>query len=114
MVSIPVLVGSTPTLATATGSTCLTNTGCVNYVLVVPASNPSVGTFRATETAYAAPASGNVAYSIDAQAFLPDGSNSPDCSPSELMTSVELGGSPLVVTAGATVTAKTLAFTGCQ
>jgi hypothetical protein len=90
------------------------NTDCVNYVLLVPASNLSVGTFSATETTYAAPALGNVAYSIDAQAFLPDGSNSSDCSPAELTTSVELEGSPLVVAAGATVTAKTLAFTGCQ
>ncbi len=114
MVSVPLFPGSTPTVATAAASTCPTNTDCVNYSLLVPASNPSVGTFSSSGTNYSVPVSGNVQYGIDADSFTPDGSNTPDCSPSDVTTSLDVGGGPLTVALGVTVTAKTLIFTGCQ
>jgi hypothetical protein len=114
IVTIPLFDGSTPNVATATGGTCPNGTDCVSYTLFVPASNPQVGTFRATPpTSYTAPASGDVHYWVNARAFIP-GSDpvTKDCSPSSLPTKFD-STTQITVSAGATVT-HDVSFTGCQ
>jgi len=55
-----------------------------------------------------------VNYTLDAAAFVPGSAGQPDCSPSELRTSQTSSSTPLTVTPGMSVTAATLAFTGCN
>jgi hypothetical protein len=108
-VTIPVLTGSTTTVATerTAGAGCPGGTACATYMLTVPASHPLVGTFTATGTAYAGPAGGNVFYSVNAQAFIPGTAGTPDCSRSSQVTPA------VAVSAGAMIQAAPLAFTGC-
>ena len=86
---------------------------CGNYSLVVPASNPAVGTFSAGKTTITPPATGDVLYTVEA-----DASNSTSdaamCSPSSQTTSKDATAMPLKVTAGATTTAAELDFKGCM
>lgn len=107
-VAIPLFEGSTPNIATEGGPGCPPKTGCATYTLIVPASNPMVGTFSPSGTVYASPAGGNVVYSVNAQAFLPDTTGTPNCVPSSLRTG------PVTVNAGTITPAATLAFTGCD
>jgi hypothetical protein len=58
--------------------------------------------------------SGSPAYTVDAIAFVPGGDGTLDCSPSEMKTSSNASNTALTVTAGASSTAATLAFSGCQ
>jgi hypothetical protein len=87
---------------------CTSNTvACNGYSLLVPAGNPNVGAFNPNGTTYTqAPAP--VSYLVDGQAA--------SCSPSEEQTNQQANppGGPLNVSAGGTVTASTLAFSGCQ
>jgi len=100
---------ATATLTTAAGPSCPANTDCASYTLAVPASNPSVGAFNTSgNQTPAPPAGGAVDYTVDAVAFVPGSGSTLDCSPSDLQTS------PLAVTAGSSVTAPTLPFSGCQ
>ncbi|HVJ07260.1 MAG TPA: DUF4382 domain-containing protein [Acidisarcina sp.] len=112
--TVPLLPGSSSIITTGASSTCPTGTNCANYSLVVPASNPVVGTYSSTGTAYAAPATGTVNYSVDALAFLADGSDTPNCSPSEIVTKQDIANVTLAVLPGAPIVAKTTSFTGCQ
>lgn len=116
-VTIP-LAGQSASMAnltTAAGMTCPAKTDCVSYTLSVPALNPSVGAFvSASSQKPAAPATGPVAYTIDALAVMTDGTSTPDCSPSELKTSSTTTNNALTVSAGMSSTAATLAFSGCQ
>jgi hypothetical protein len=106
---------ATATLTTAPGPGCPVNTDCADYTLAVPAANPSVGTFTATgNQTPAPPPGGTVGYSLDANAFVPGSAGTADCSPSNLQTSQTSANAPLTVTVGGSVTAATLAFTGCQ
>ena len=117
LVTIPLAAQSAATvsLATAAAASCPAKTDCVSYTLSVAAANPSVGTFSTSGTQQpAAPASGPVGYTVDAIAFVPGGGNALDCSPSEMQTSSTSSSANLTVAAGASVTAATLAFTGCQ
>lgn len=117
LVTIPLASQSmaTATVSTAAGAGCPMNTDCANYTLAVPAANPSVGAFMASSNQTpAAPAPGNVAYTIDALAFVPGSAGQPDCSPSEMQTNQTSSNAPLVAVAGMPVTASTLTFTGCQ
>jgi Domain of unknown function (DUF4382) len=102
-------------LPTASAASCPSNTDCVNYTLKVPAANPSVGSFSAggTQTP-AAPAGGPANYTVDAQAFVSGGGNTPNCTSPDVQTSQTSASAPLTVTGGASVTAQTLAFTGCH
>ncbi len=101
-------------LPTLPGS-CPANADCANYTLVVPAASPSVGTFVAAPSQTpAAPIPGNVNYTIDAAAFVPGSAGQTDCNPSELQTAQTNTNAPLIVTSGTSVTAHTVAFTGCQ
>ena len=102
------------TVTTAAGATCPANTDCAAYTLSVPASNPSVGSFSATSAQNPAPPSGGVVnYTVDALAFV-TGTGTADCSPSDLQTSSTTANAALTVTPGTSVTASTLAFSGCQ
>ena len=109
-VTIPPLAGSSATFATEALPTCDAGTKCNDYVLFVPGSNPMVGTFGG---AYSPPAVGDILYSVGAQAFVPGGEGTENCSPSALTTNLNDAASPLAVTVGTPVTAETLAFTGC-
>lgn len=93
LVTVPLFPGSMANLATETASCLTATTGrkCANYTLVVPASNPSVGTFSSngTATIYSAPAGPPVLYSVNARAFI-IGSTEPNCVPSSLLTNVTI------------------------
>ena len=117
LVTIPLAAQSaaTASLATAAASTCPAKTDCVSYTLSVAPANPSVGAFSTTGIQQpAAPASGPVGYTVDAIAFVPGGGNALDCNPPEMQTSSTSSNANLTVVAGTSVTAATLAFTGCQ
>lgn len=105
--TIPLFGASTGTLTTEANG-CLTGTKCASYTLIVPASNPKVGTFDAAGTTYTDPAASPVPYEVNARAFKPDSTMEPNCSPSSLLTD------PVDVTAGATVAASALTFTECE
>lgn len=117
LVTIPLAAQSaaTASLTTATAANCPAKTDCASYTLSVAAANPSVGTFSTSGSQTpAAPASGPVGYSVDAVAFVPGGGGALDCSPSEMQTSSTTTNMSLTVTAATSVSAATLAFTGCQ
>jgi len=98
---------ATATVTTAASGLCPANTDCASQPLAVPASNPSVGAFVVGNQTPNAPAGPPVTYTVDANAFVPGKAGLPDCSPSNMQTS-------LTVTPGGTVTTATLAFTSCQ
>ncbi|HEV2425760.1 MAG TPA: DUF4382 domain-containing protein [Terriglobia bacterium] len=112
--TVPAFPASSPEVETEASSSCPAGTACATYALYVPASNPSVGTYSSSGTTYSVPQPGNVSYTVDAQAFVADGSNTPDCSPSDVDATSDAGGGPLLATAGATVAVKTLSFSSCQ
>jgi Domain of unknown function (DUF4382) len=106
---------ATATLTTAAGASCPPSTDCVSYTLSVPAANPSVGGFNSGgNQTPASPASGEVDYTVGANAFAPGSAGQADCSPSNMQTSVTDTNATLSVTAGTPATAATLGFTGCQ
>ena len=117
MVTIPLAGQSAATanLTTAAGATCPANTDCASYTLSVPALNPSVGVCTAAASQKpAAPVAGAVNYTIDAFAFTTDATSTPDCMPSEMQTNSSSTNTPLMVTAGQSITAATLAFSACH
>ncbi len=112
LIPIPQFGASTRTTVTTAAVTpptpaCPSTVACANYVLKVPAANPSVGVFNAMGTTYTQ-SNAAVQYIVDAQAAM--------CAPSEMQTDQQANppGGALTVTAGNTFTAATLAFTGCQ
>jgi hypothetical protein len=97
------------------GAVCTDTTGtnCFNYTLMVPASDPQVGTFSADGTEYApANDSEEVEYQVLAEAFVPD-TEEANCDPSSLIADEDDAANTLAVTAGTPVTAERLDFTGC-
>ncbi len=116
LVTIPLVQQSSTTVNTATAAdaSCPAGTDCVSYTLSVPAANPFVGAFSAGGTTYTQDTVNPVKYTVDALAFVPLSGGTPNCTPSELFINTLSGGGDLVVTAGATATAATAAFTGCQ
>jgi hypothetical protein len=118
-VTIPLLAGSTPNVAVESATPCSaagTPRGafCAQYSLVVPASNPNVGTFSAGKITFAPIAASDVLYSLEADATQPMAGGASICSPSSLTTTMDSNGMPLNVTAGATTTAQELDFAGCS
>ena len=118
-VTIPLLSGSSPNAAIESATPCPaagTPKGafCAQYTLVVPASNPDVGTFSAGKITFAPPASGDVLFSVEAEATKPMSGGTAICTSSSLTTNLDTNGMPLKVTAGATTTAKELDFAGCS
>jgi hypothetical protein len=120
IVTVPVFANSTAnveTSGTPSSGTCPTGTDCTSYTLLVPASNPAVGTFSASPpTSYSAPATGSVLYWVNAQAFVPmsatSNPGSPDCGPPSLPATLD-STTQLTVTPGATTT-QDFTFAGCQ
>lgn len=88
---------------------------CGNYTLVVPASNPNVGSFSTGKVTYTAPASGDVLYTVEADARNPT-TNAAMCSPSFQTATKDTStpAAPLKVTPGATTTAAEIDFSGCS
>jgi len=106
---------ATATLTTAAGASCPPGTDCVSYTLSVPAAKPSIGTFNSGgNQTPVAPASGEVDYTVGANAFVPGSAGQADCSSSSLQTTLTDTNATLSVTSGTPVTAATLSFTGCQ
>ncbi len=108
LVTIPPLPGSTLNLPS--------ENGIANYTLVLPAGNPSVGTFSASVPTFYSPSTpGPGIYFVNAQAFVPmsfsSNPGSPDCNPSSLPTA--FNAAQLAVVPGSAVT-QNFAFTGCQ
>lgn len=91
-----------------------TGATCAQYTLVVPASNPSVGTFLGGGFTYSTPAGGDVLFTVDAQAAVPLSGGSPDCTPSETMTSTDINNQPLKVTAATITNVARTDFVGCS
>jgi hypothetical protein len=117
LVTIPLAAQSaaTASLTTAAAANCPAKTDCASYTLSVPALNPSVGSFSTSGSQKpAAPATGNVNFTVDAHAFVPGGGGALDCSPSDLQTSSTSTNTNLTVTPGSNVSAAMLAFSGCQ
>jgi hypothetical protein len=111
--SIPNLaIPTTPPTACPSGSP--TGANCAQYTLVVPASNPNVGVFSAGVVTFTAPASGPVAYTVQARAFAPMGGGTPICSPSTQSVSKDASGAALQVAPGKTTTAQRIDFTACM
>jgi hypothetical protein len=93
--------------------------GCLvpPYSLALPAALPYLGTFSVgtIPTVYTQIPGSSVSYTVDAMTFHPGSASTPTCSPSELTTSVQPDETtPLTLASGSTITAQTLAFTGCQ
>jgi Domain of unknown function (DUF4382)/Carboxypeptidase regulatory-like domain len=106
IVTIPPFAGSSPTgfatVATAptfnngtSANTCPAGTKCENYMLVLPASNPSIGTFTAGQpTSYSTPAANPALYWVMATSVLPTDTTTSDCTPSSFPASLTAGASP--------------------
>lgn len=90
------------------------NTNCAQYTLVVPASNPNVGVFTSSGVTFTAPASGNVLYSVDAQAAVPMSGGAPDCTPPEIVMTNDANNQPLKVTAAITTNVGEIDFKACS
>jgi hypothetical protein len=101
---------------TAAASSCPTNTDCVTYTLKVPVANPSVGAFNTSGTQSPAPPSGSaVVYTVDGRAFVVGGGNTQDCLPNtDVQVSQTSTSTALTPLAGVSITAQTVAFSGCQ
>jgi hypothetical protein len=107
MVTVPLPQQSAATLSLTTAP--CSGTDCINYTLFVPAGNPSVGAFVAPGPQNPnAPAGAPFNFTVDAQAYVPGGGQTQDCSPQEIPTST------ISVTAGAPANAAVIGFTGCQ
>lgn len=117
-VSIPAEGQSTNNIAVSSNTNCPISAplhaNCAQYTLNEPASNPSVGAFSAGKISYAPPASGDVLYSVGAEAFAPMQGGVTSCKPPAMSTSLDSTGNPLKAAAGATVTAKEIDFSGCS
>lgn len=107
--TLPQVAPPSPTvsIATAAGAFCPANTDCANYTLAVPVTNPYLGTFAGSGTAYAQ-STGPAPLAVDALAFVAGSGNVVNCIPAEANTNA------VTVTAGTTVTAPPLTFTGCR
>jgi Domain of unknown function (DUF4382) len=116
-VTIPAEGGSTPHISVESDTTCPAgapvNANCAQYTLVEPASNPRVGIFSAGMITYAAPAGGDVPYSIRAHAQVPLSGGAPACLSPFLTTDLNSVGASLQAIAGATVEPARIDFSAC-
>ncbi len=118
-VTIPLLPGSTSNAAVESSMPCPATGSpmgafCAQYTLVVPASNPNLGSFSAGKITFSPPASGNVLYSVEADATKPMSGGAAICSMPSQTTNLDALGTVLKVIAGAAVTAKEIDFAGCS
>jgi hypothetical protein len=111
-------VDSTGTISVEASTSCPMgapmNSNCAQYTLVVPASNPNVGVFSSSGVTYTAPASGDVLFTVDAQAFAPMSGGTKDCMPSEIPTSKDDAGLALKAIAATTTKVARIDFSGCS
>jgi hypothetical protein len=111
-------VNSTGVISISTNTNCPvgspTGANCGSYTLVVPGSNPSIGVFASGGFTYAAPAAGDVLFTVDAIAAAPMSGGVADCSPSEMKTSSDANNQPLKAIAGTTTNVARIDFTGCS
>jgi len=113
-ITIPLQGASTMVVATASGMACPMGTNCADYMLIVPANNPSVGAFSSGGTMFSVPVAGDVLFKVEGRAFLPMLSTA-TCSPSTLTTNLDSADMPLKVLGGPVpVIAKRIDFTGCM
>jgi Domain of unknown function (DUF4382) len=115
--TVPLFPNSNASVAVTSSTSCPTGAPkgafCGSYTLVVPASNPTVGTSSAGKTTITPPATGDVLYTVEADATKPM-TTTAICTPASLTTSKDSTNMPLKVTPGATTTAAELDFTGCS
>jgi hypothetical protein len=96
------------TIPAGTQSATLSVTSPAGYTMTLPPVNPTVGAFVAGGTTYAAGAAGNAVYAVEGQAFVPMSGGTADCTLPKQTTAA------VMVSAGGSIAAPTLAFTGCQ
>jgi hypothetical protein len=118
-VTVPLLQGSTSNVAVESSTPCPATGSpmgafCAQYTLVVPASNPNVGSFSAGKISFSPPAGGSVLYSVEADATKPMSGGAAICSMPSQTTNLDTLGITLKVTAGATITAKEIDFASCS
>ena len=118
-VTIPAEGTSTANLSVDSSTSCPSsappNTDCAQYTLIEPASNPSVGIFSSGKvSSYSAPASGDVLYSIRANAFIPMSGGTTDCMPASITVPQDSTLNPLKALIGPAITPKEIDFTGCS
>ena len=110
-------VDSTGLVSVSDSTTCPTGApakaNCAQYTLVVPASNVSVGIFSASGFTYSVPATGDVLFTVDAQAAVPLSGGKPDCTPSEQMVSKDSTSLPLKALPATTTTVAEIDFSTC-
>ena len=117
--TVPLFANSTSSVSITSSASCPMGAPkgafCGSYTLVVPASNPEVGTFSAGKVTFTAPATGDVLYTVEADAANP-ATNAAMCSPSSQTVSKDTSTPPvpLKVTPGATTTAAEIDFSGCS
>ena len=117
--TVPLFANSTSSVSITSSTSCPTGAPkgafCGSYTLIVPASNPEVGTFSMGKVTFTAPASGDVLYSVEADATNPS-TNAAICSPSSQTANKDTGTppAPLKVTPGATTNAAQIDFSGCS
>ncbi len=112
-VIIPLAQQSSTTASVSTKSgSCGANKDCATYTVAVPAMWPNIGTAGGTYTQDTTTTP--IKYTMGGTAYVPMSGSTLDCSPSEVIVSTLQGGGDLTVTPGATSTAASMDFTGCQ
>ena len=103
---------STVTVAVMSATPCQgsspTGAFCGQYTLIVPASNPSLGTLSSGTLSFAPPAASDVLYKVEAKATAAKSGGGSICSPSTETSP------PLKVTPGTVTAAPELDFKGCM
>jgi hypothetical protein len=112
-VPLPAQSATMLSFPTASDAACPVNTFCASYTAMVPGAHPNVGAFSSGGTTYAQNTVDPVVFTVEGKAFVPMSGGTESCSPSTLSTSNQSGGGSLTVTPAASLTAETLAFTGC-
>lgn len=118
-ITVPLFANSTSNVSITSSTSCPTGAPkgafCGSYTLIVPASNPEVGTFSAGKVTFTAPATGDVLYTVEANAANPT-TNAAMCSPASQTATKDTSTqpAPLKVTPGATTNAAEIDFSGCS
>lgn len=117
--TVPLFANSTSSVSITSSTSCPMTAPkgafCGSYTLIVPASNPEVGSFSAGKVTFTSPASGDVLYTVKADATNPS-TNAGMCSPSSQTVSTDASTppAPLKITPGATTNAAEIDFSGCS
>lgn len=117
--TVPLFANSTSSVSITSSMSCPATAPkgafCGSYTLIVPASNPEVGTVSMGKVTFTAPASGDVLYAVEADATNPT-TNATMCSPSSQTVSKDTGTppAPLKLTPRATSNAAEIDFSGCS